>query len=324
MQTSDVDLSDGEEDADDNTPLYYATQCFDGSVEQVVHLLLSAGANVNHAGHLNSSPLEIACGCQNFRVAAVLLEAGALVENDLLKNCVAKINAKSAGGSVPDKLVSKYGQLQKKVISEVVQKIGSHINGSWGGRREETETALMQAVREGDLSTVKLLLELGVAVDARGGSRRTALIVAAHQEKLDMVKALLAAGADVNLTDVGGRRAIYYVLPREVAYKKNCRDIWALLLKAGSNITEQAWYGANLGYCSLFEQAVYEAWQGKSLTLDVIKKYSKRISFGKVMKADRFIREADHFLQSTEYSTTSKFGDVTEAFEPLYAIYNQL
>lgn len=65
-----------------------------------------------------------------------------------------------------------------------------------------SDTPLQAAARDGDLSTVSVLLAEGVAVDARGEYGDTALNLAAENGHAEVVARLLEAGA--NIENVGG------------------------------------------------------------------------------------------------------------------------
>lgn len=305
LQKPGVDLDSLEPDVDGGTALYYTTKCYNESVVESIQLLLEAGADIDSSGW-EETPLELACCYQNFRVAMVLLKAGASIPHYLLLDCVSSIKAKSAKAFVTDRLVDKLVQFQRDVISEIGVKHGEYIDRSPKG--EDAETALMRATREGEPSTVELLLKLGANVNARGGSRMTALMVAVWEEKLQMVEILLAADAAVNLTDVDGQTANWYLPPAEVNLGQDSERIWTLLLKAGSDIMARSW-SPDHGHGSLFDFAVYEAWRGRQLSLDLIKKHST-INYALELE------KANRFLQSTTYSSKSTFEDMRRALYP--------
>jgi hypothetical protein len=63
--------------------------------------------------------------------------------------------------------------------------------------------------KEKTLETIKLLLRLGVDVNARDrGDGRTALMGAAHKGDDEAIKLLVAQGADLGARDIGSRDSI--------------------------------------------------------------------------------------------------------------------
>lgn len=93
-------------------------------------------------------------------------------------------------------------------------------------------TPLTRAAGEGDLNTVRALLEKGVAVDEKNymlGNELTALHWAAYNGRTDIVRILLEAGADMNFQDVVGYTPLHYG-----AYY-NYQGVVSLLLDAGAD-----------------------------------------------------------------------------------------
>jgi hypothetical protein len=91
-----------------------------------------------------------------------------------------------------------------------------------------TPAGLQAAAGLGDIRQTALLLDQGVAVDARDADGRTPLMLAVAQGRLEVVRLLLARGADPNAVDNAGHR------PLQQARKKNLRDVAALLERAGA------------------------------------------------------------------------------------------
>ena len=60
---------------------------------------------------------------------------------------------------------------------------------------------LLTAAHDGDIATLRRLLDAGVPVDARDGRGRTALLVATHANRIDTARLLIGRGADVNAKD---------------------------------------------------------------------------------------------------------------------------
>ncbi len=135
-------------DADGNTPLHHAARSTDAAVAA---LLLDAGALVETLNHEGVSPLGIACAAGNWRLARFLIERGAKPEP------------------------------------------------------KEGQPALLAAVvGDDDVAGVQLLLRHKARVDARGTGQRTALLMACAAGNAEIVGELLDAGADRNARDGEG------------------------------------------------------------------------------------------------------------------------
>ena len=92
-----------------------------------------------------------------------------------------------------------------------------------------TPSSLQSAAGLGDARRAAVLLDQGVAVDARDQDGRTPLMLAVVQGRLEVVRLLLARGADPNAADNDGRT------PLQQARDRNLRDIAALLERAGAH-----------------------------------------------------------------------------------------
>jgi len=92
-------------------------------------------------------------------------------------------------------------------------------------------TPLMQAVKKGDINSVKPLLDQGADVNENFYGE-TALMLASYYGHIEIVKMLLNRGADVNIVRVGGWSALSY------AASGRHTDIVKLLLNRGADIDE--------------------------------------------------------------------------------------
>jgi len=94
---------------------------------------------------------------------------------------------------------------------------------------EQNVESLILAAQEGDVQTVKTLLDAGgVDVDAKGNAGMTALMHASRQNHIECVKVLLNKGANVNATNDFGRTAI------KIANEKRNIEIVKLLEGTGA------------------------------------------------------------------------------------------
>jgi hypothetical protein len=104
-------------------------------------------------------------------------------------------------------------------------------------------TPLTKAAGEGDLDTVRILLEQGVDVDGKSflvGNELTALHWAAYNGRTDIVRILLEAGADMNFKDVVGYTPLHYG-----AYY-NYIGVVSLLVEAGAKPDVVSQFGTPL------------------------------------------------------------------------------
>lgn len=281
----DVDIADGE----GKTPLHYTAYCYDEVVDEMVKYLVESKAFLDAGSHdPMGTPLELACGNQNFQAAMALIRAGAEFTDGLLAICVSRIKAKSAGGLVPDEVTEESARLQEALISKLIN-MGAPIN--WRPFNEDGQTALMRAIYDGEPSTVQLLLDLGADVNSPGGRNTTPLMCAVQSRKVHCVRMLVAEGANVNLLDEDGVSAVNFLPPSEIS--RDTAYIWALLLRQGLNIEENSWY-PEYGAISIFELAIYEALQGKSLPLDLIVEHSKGVGKFSIWKVFRSLDMAEY------------------------------
>ncbi|MCU1267596.1 MAG: ankyrin repeat protein [Acidobacteria bacterium] len=108
--------------------------------------------------------------------------------------------------------------------------------------RELQKRELFEAIRQGDVLTVRRLLQAGVDANARDEFGIPALLWAAKTGDLKIINSLLASGADVRSNGTpGGRVLLYYlyyahrnVIDYEVVRK---------LLKAGADVNSADRYG---------------------------------------------------------------------------------
>lgn len=70
-----------------------------------------------------------------------------------------------------------------------------------GKAGEETAMNLLDAVRAGEVETVRLLLSDGADIEMRDTDERTPLLLATRQDAVEIARLLIEAGADVNAKD---------------------------------------------------------------------------------------------------------------------------
>ena len=102
-------------------------------------------------------------------------------------------------------------------------------------------TALVAAVRSGDITQVKDLLKDANA-DLSGEEGRTLLMLAAGTGNLLLVQALLAAGANVNAADEYGWTALACAV-YNAELKRGFPDVVKALIDAGADLEAAIGYG---------------------------------------------------------------------------------
>lgn len=119
------------------------------------------------------------------------------------------------------------------ILANDEKRISSTANPSIiNGQSTEGYSPLYFACMKGaKLTTIQLLLRIGVTVDAKGVDRETALFVATHNNFVDAVKALLAAGANANEENGKDNETALHCAAR---YGYN--DLLAIFIKHGANI----------------------------------------------------------------------------------------
>ncbi|KFY10522.1 hypothetical protein V492_04989 [Pseudogymnoascus sp. VKM F-4246] len=179
--------------------------------EEMIQLLVAAGADVNRASQLQGMPLPR--GATSIRSVQTLLSAGA------------KVNGTTPGGITA---------LQRSVttnnidIVQILLNAGADANAP-APRGKFGKTALQAAASQGKVPIVRLLLQHGADPNTPASESHgvTALQAAAISGHLPVVLMLLRAGADVNApaAKIGGRTAL------EAAAEHGRLDMVSLFLK---------------------------------------------------------------------------------------------
>ncbi|MGA8863029.1 MAG: ankyrin repeat domain-containing protein [Gallionella sp.] len=101
---------------------------------------------------------------------------------------------------------------------------------------------LIEAVRAGDLDSVRSMLAAGADVNSRDSEGSTLLMLASHAGNLAMVLALIGAGAQVNACDERGWTPLM-----KAAYNadldRGFADVVQALIDAGANVEMPIGYG---------------------------------------------------------------------------------
>ena len=225
------------------TPLMWASRYGDAVV---VERLIKAGANAAAESVLGVTPMSEAALIGSEPVIRELLAAGV------------DPNSPNPEGETALMLVVRTGQL---AAAEALIEAGADVNAKerWAG-----QNALMWAGAQLQPQMVKLLLANGAEVDARSAVREwtrkvsseprpkelaqgglTPLMFAARTGCIECAELLLAAGADINLTDP------YGVTPLVVATLNLQNDFAAYLVEKGADINQWDLYGRTPLYVAI-------------------------------------------------------------------------
>ncbi|MES0490291.1 MAG: ankyrin repeat domain-containing protein [Leptospirales bacterium] len=119
-------------------------------------------------------------------------------------------------------------------------KKGANVNSKDIKAGDEGETPLLKAAANGDVETVKLLLEHGADINAIDDRAESALLSASYLGHYELVKFLIENGANIENPGNKGYTPLY------VAAYKGYYNIVDLLLQKGANIHVKAKSGYNI------------------------------------------------------------------------------
>jgi ankyrin repeat protein len=214
---------------------------------QIFQLLLLSGADINKEGGKYKNPLKCAISLAKVKAAEMLLDKGAIFDDDAF--------------------VLAVELMRHSLIGRMLAK-GVNVNA-----QNEDGTALQHAVKNGDIKTIEELFRYDdLDVNARGKEGATALEFALVQGEEQIALDLLARGAAVNdecgehhkpLTaalsggnktlimtmidraDLNGHVGGWYYSPLVIAAMKGMNDIIDKLLDLGADIDELVSRGDN-------------------------------------------------------------------------------
>ena len=173
-------------DADGNTPLHHAARSSDPGVAA---LLRDAAAELDVLNGDGVTPLGMACAAGNWRLARFLLERGAKPEPE---------------GATPALLAAAGSEDDDAAGVQLLLKHKAKVNA----RDAHGRSALQEAALAGNAEALAALLSAGADVHARDTAGRTPLLDAARKAHLPMLEMLVAAGADIAVIDGEGRGAL--------------------------------------------------------------------------------------------------------------------
>ncbi|KAH7239769.1 ankyrin repeat-containing domain protein [Fusarium solani] len=229
----------------------------------LVQKLLDAGARVNEMSVGEGTALQIAVSRGNIDITEILIAAGADVDCPIGKayQYVCKLSAEKGWPDVIETPIQRAANEDNMEMVQVLLEAGADIDGfpdrevfprlmSSGKPSEEEDEeeeepdwdhldltcrprpALMSAVARENIVLVRMLLNLGADVNARG-CEGTALQLASAQGNLKLVQLLLKGGADVNSAVQNHKRGRTAL---QAAAGSGDEDLVECLLKAGAQV----------------------------------------------------------------------------------------
>jgi ankyrin repeat protein len=198
---------------------------------EAVDLLLKAGADVKAANRLNATPLYLAAESGNDLLIGKLLAAGADPNQTVLSQ-----------GETPLMFAARSGKVEAVRLLldsganvEAAEKMSGSVALSWAAEQSHPEvlklliargakvdtrttgptpeeagiTPLILATREGDLGSMKILLDAGAPIDQQSGNGNTALLVAALNGNAEALHLLLERGANPSIANKKGWTPLY-------------------------------------------------------------------------------------------------------------------
>jgi ankyrin repeat protein len=192
--------------------------CVKGSLSEV-RRLIAQGADVNVRGEAKRTPLMYACTNTKEKVAALLLDKGARI-NDTAPDVGTALNCAANRTASLVKLL-----LRKGADPEIA------------ASGEDRWTPLMTAAWFGNEAIVKALLEKGAALERRDAQGRTPLLLAIENGEYSGEKRtalfLIQKGADIHAKDGQGNT------PLILASRQDLPKLVKLLLKKGADPKEK-------------------------------------------------------------------------------------
>ncbi|HWK54439.1 MAG TPA: ankyrin repeat domain-containing protein [Hyphomicrobiales bacterium] len=221
--------------ADGTTALHWAVYRQDA---ELVEMLLDEDADPNRSNDYGATPMTVAATHGDTAIMKALVAAGGDVESANVE------------GQTLLMAVARTGNVD---TAELLLAKGAKVDNRehWGG-----QTALMWAASQKQPAMIRLLIEHGAEVDARGKDQDwprwvtseprnkpldpggyTPLLYAAREGCVDCVAALLDGGANIDLPDLWGET------PLLLATLNLHYDTAALLIERGADIDRWDWWG---------------------------------------------------------------------------------
>jgi ankyrin repeat protein len=151
--------------------------------------LLAGGTGIDAKNPFGMTALDVALDTRSFRVARVLIAAGASLTNA------------SADGVQTLERIARSGDLESLAAARVRADTALETNGA---------RLVAIAARRGDSAMTRALVAAGAPVTGSDSERMTPLMYSARASDLEMIKELVDRGSPVDSRDQRGRSALWY------------------------------------------------------------------------------------------------------------------
>jgi len=224
--------------ARNETALYLAVE---SSCLKCVNLLLASNADPSIASKLKITPLEVAIDNDQAEITQVLITAKSsyagihralilAIQRDMEGPGRALIKRDSKLGSLDDKQRSVLWHSADRGLIKISALLIDSGKIDINGKDANGHGALAQAVRNGDFTMVRLLIDKGADVTVRTNAANTLLMLAVLAKNAAIVELLLAGASDINAQDHVGDTALM------LAAGSAQNDIVEMLIEAGTDL----------------------------------------------------------------------------------------
>ncbi|KAI1882505.1 hypothetical protein AGOR_G00251450 [Albula goreensis] len=216
------------------TPLHVAAE---GGHQEVCHMLVQAGANLDMCDEDQRTPLMDACENNQLETVRYLLRAGAIASH------------KDVEGSTCLHLAAKIGHFEivEHLLSTGAIDINCQDDGGW--------TAMIWATEYKHVEQVKLLLSRGADINIRDKEENICLHWAAFSGCVGIAEILLDARCDLHAVNIHGDS------PLHIAARENRLDCVALFLSRGADVNLKNREGETPLECCSHNSKVWSALQ---------------------------------------------------------------
>lgn len=209
------------------TPLHVAAAC---NHPQMIDFLVDRGARVDATDNQGETPLHIAAGAGAVAALTALLDRGAGMAA-LDSDGATPLHSAAKGGKKETLLALwEHGADPAAVTNRQATLLHSVVEGAGARPFGQDRRSGFTNAMEHRFDLVDLLMDRGLAVDARDDEGMTPLHYAAKNGQRVMCYVLLRDGAPVNATDALGRTPLLCALEKAFNYTANT------LLEAGADV----------------------------------------------------------------------------------------